>query len=55
MTVGSGFAPDLLTPPMLLAGARGLVDDLSAKRTYRRWGISPRPEDALISDKSRAN
>ncbi|SAK49527.1 hypothetical protein AWB81_00816 [Caballeronia arationis] len=30
MTVGSGFAPDLLTPSMLLTGARGLVNSLSA-------------------------
>jgi hypothetical protein len=30
MTVGSGFAPDLLTPPILPAGARGLVKGVSA-------------------------
>ena len=39
MTVGSGIAPDLLTKgkPLALAG--------SPIWTYRRWGISPRPEN----------
>jgi hypothetical protein len=58
VTVGSGFAPDLLTPrrPMLpdvlpraLAGS-SLRD---CATTYRRWGISPRPEDALIAGVNR--
>jgi len=49
LTVGSGIAPDLLTPRGGLsadacAGARGLAGHWP---TYRRWGISPRPEDAL--------
>jgi hypothetical protein len=56
LTVGSGFAPDLLTPLRLsfatesrdYAGARGLATDAFALLAYRRWGISPRPEDALI-------
>jgi hypothetical protein len=39
MTVGSGIAPDLLTLP--LEGARGLA----AQTAYRRWGITPRPEN----------
>jgi len=47
-TVGSGVTPDLLTllavkPP---ASARGLQRN---KRCYRRWGISPRPENDALS------
>jgi hypothetical protein len=60
MTVGSGFSPDLLTPRARgrclggrthRAGARGLADrpPVTAQSAYRRWGISPRPEDALIA------
>jgi hypothetical protein len=46
VTVGPGIAPDLLTlngrqAKEALAGSAGL------RRTYRRWGISPRPENAL--------
>lgn len=38
ITVGSGISPDLLTSTnRALAG--------SLKRVYRRWGISPRPEN----------
>jgi len=45
MTVGPGFSPGLLTPHGN-AGARGLVATcLSTVATYRRWGLSPRPED----------
>lgn len=39
VTVGSGLAPDLLTPPM--EGARGLA----AEAAHRRWRVSPRPEN----------
>ena len=45
MTVGSGIAPDLLTPTM--SGARGLM----GHPIYRRWGMSPRPES--VPDKIR--
>jgi len=45
LTVGPGISPDLLTPACRrMQGARGLADTRSA---YRRWGISPRPEDVL--------
>jgi hypothetical protein len=40
MTVGPGIAPGLLT--LHLSGsARGLLDF----SRYRRWGLSPRPEN----------
>ena len=41
LTVGSGIGPDLLT---LHRAAKALAG--SPRRAYRRWGISPRPEDA---------
>src|SRR5205085_7730153 len=42
LTVGLGFAPNLLTLPLLgEEGARGL----GRRRPYRRWGLSPRPEN----------
>jgi SAM-dependent methyltransferase len=53
MTVGPGIAPDLLT---LLAlrpkGARGLTQ--TEVCAYRRWGISPRPENAVGNTPTRA-
>jgi hypothetical protein len=55
MTVGSGIAPDLLTPcpnPSKALTTRALAGSLAsaiALPAYRRWGISPRPEDALIA------
>jgi hypothetical protein len=56
ITVGSGIAPDLLTPRSLrsdskttatraLAGSQVRI----APPAYRRWGIAPRPEDVLIA------
>jgi hypothetical protein len=43
-TVGSGISPDLLTFRHKRNGsARGLRDF----SRYRRWGISPRPENTL--------
>ena len=42
MTVGSGMTPDLLTPPKVMAGARGLRRHW---RNHRRWGLPPRPEN----------
>src|SRR5438128_1419914 len=42
LTVGFGVAPNLLTLPLLgEEGARGL----GRCRPYRRWGLSPRPEN----------
>ena len=41
LTVGSGVSPDLLTP-----GQAGALAGSACNRPYRRWGISPRPEDA---------
>jgi hypothetical protein len=39
-TVGSGFSPDLLTLHLqALAGS-------PRERDYRRWGITPRPENS---------
>ncbi|CAM2151823.1 hypothetical protein PT2222_270023 [Paraburkholderia tropica] len=57
MTVGSGFAPDLLTlrarrKQLAATHAQALAGSpagLSARPAYRRWGIAPRPEDALIT------
>lgn len=40
LTVGSGLAPDLLTF-QFRGSARGLPDASG----YRRWGVSPRPEN----------
>jgi len=42
LTVGSGIRPDLLTLPV---AAKALAGSCLGD-TYRRWGISPRPEDA---------
>jgi len=44
VTVGSGITPDLQTPDQSVIGksARGL-----AVEAYRRWGISPRPENKV--------
>jgi len=40
MTVGSGISPDLLTPPNARKALAG-----SELPRYRRWGITPRPEN----------
>lgn len=40
MTVGSGITPDLLTFPDARKALAGLGRD-----PYRRWGVSPRPEN----------
>jgi hypothetical protein len=42
MTVGSGIAPDLLT---LFLQKKALAGSACTGRPYRRWGVSPRPED----------
>jgi len=42
VTVGSGFAPDLLTPiPARTGAGRSRAPAVACR--YRRWGISPRP------------
>jgi len=50
-TVGSGVAPDLLTLPSFeeqaLAGLRF--------PSYRRWGITPRPENECRKDRQNRN
>ena len=47
VTVGSGIAPDLLT-----LGGHGLANQALAgscrEGRYRRWGVSPRPENAAL-------
>ena len=49
VTVGFGFAPNLLTPPS--AGARGLMQTTTVPScNHRRWGISPRPENVHRRD-----
>jgi len=50
VTVGSGIAPDLLTRPGFSSrnGARGLAEPLPVS-AYRRWGISPRPENVAAA------
>jgi len=53
VTVGPGIQPGLLTPARGVPGARGLV---RTSRHHRRWGISPRPENAAAgSHPPRAN
>jgi hypothetical protein len=52
-TVGSGIAPDLLTPQSqgqsrALAGFR--ATNFRFSLDYRRWGISPRPENAATEE-----
>jgi len=44
MTVGSGVTPDLLTCPA--TRSRAALAGYVQVRTYRRWGVSPRPENA---------
>jgi len=45
VTVGSGFSPDLLTSPDFGERSRARL-----RKTYRRWGIAPRPEGHCASD-----
>ncbi|EGE55684.1 hypothetical protein RHECNPAF_8900100 [Rhizobium etli CNPAF512] len=47
LTVGSGIAPDLLTPPKRRLG-KALAG--SGRNPYRRWGVSPRPENRNVVD-----
>jgi len=44
MTVGSGITPDLLDPHFFLQSNKALAGFLIVKSSYRRWGVSPRPE-----------
>jgi len=50
LTVGSGLSPDLLTLQLKPQRRRSRARRLAlhgAPPAYRRWGISPRPEDVL--------
>jgi len=47
ITVGSGISPDLLTSDQAIGALAG-----SSFSTYRRWGIAPRPEDAVKYSRS---
>ena len=52
LTVGSGLSPDLLTLQLKPQRRRSRARRLAlheAPPAYRRWGISPRPEDVLIT------
>lgn len=44
MTVGSGVTPDLLDPHFFLQRDEALAGFLIVGSSYRRWGVSPRPE-----------
>src|ERR1700716_2404186 len=46
LTVGFGITPNLLTLPRIEEGARGL----GLRHPYRRWGLSPRPENIGCPD-----
>ena len=47
VTVGSGIEPDLLTLALAINQATARRSRAPAtNRSYRRWGISPRPENA---------
>jgi hypothetical protein len=48
VTVGSGLAPDLLTPS---SGDAGRSRARAPKCTYRRWGLPPRPENVCCQYK----
>jgi len=54
MTVGSGIGPDLLTlklfPVWKLPRRSRARQWRMAPKTYRRWGIAPRPEDVYWLD-----
>src|SRR5262249_56142535 len=56
LTVGLGIAPNLLTLPsqsLETEGARGLgLLSFRRRSSYRRWGISPRPENTWICAQS---
>ena len=49
-TVGSGITPDLLTPPARQLG-KALAG--SGRNPYRRWGLSPRPENSIVGKTKR--
>src|ERR1700733_4440275 len=44
LTVGPGISPGLLTPPPDQEDGRSRADAIP--RHHRRWGLSPRPENA---------
>lgn len=61
MTVGSGIAPDLLTlsPGDVNSWRKALAGfhkhGLGTLVIYRRWGVSPRPENVASFCRSRVN
>jgi hypothetical protein len=50
LTVGPGISPDLLDP-LTTEALAGLPNTCA----YRRWGISPRPENKTVIRQSRAH
>src|SRR5688572_26821230 len=52
VTVGPGIQPGLLTPRLELFEMRALAG--LCFRHHRRWGVSPRPENACSSDEAGA-
>lgn len=54
VTVGSGIAPDLLTPASTRADA-GRSRACAVACDYRRWGIAPRPENAADHEDRRVH
>ncbi|SNY90126.1 hypothetical protein SAMN04515647_0272 [Cohaesibacter sp. ES.047] len=47
VTVGSGITPDLLT---ILAESKNALAGFRDRLLYRRWGLSPRPENKALTD-----
>lgn len=45
VTVGFGFAPNLLTPIVGTGRSRASNSGACAGLRYRRWGLPPRPEN----------
>jgi hypothetical protein len=45
LTVGFGIAPNLLTLPRQKSMERKALAGLGLVHPYRRWGITPRPEN----------
>ncbi len=53
VTVGSGFSPDLLTPSH--EGRSRAFRSPTGETVYRRWGLSPRPENGKKNTRLRKN
>jgi hypothetical protein len=50
MTVGPGIQPGLLTSAPQ-TGDRALAGYVPIGRDYRRWGVTPRPENLFFSER----